>query len=162
MLLTQKNPEWQFLSTKTITAISFNPADRLFLLTEIAQYVEQELYFWNIGYEYLQSVKIASSGSKHSVSLFSSQYLVGNDNVIEVCQRIDSSAIFILEGLGQINLSLNYQLRNFFFFSKSNLSKSHQLILLDSVVQIPLELHSMVEALQYPNPNLDEIINFLN
>lgn len=161
MFLTKKNSQWQLLSTKVITVISFNPADRLLLLAEIAQYVEQKIYFWNMGYEYLQSVCIDRSQTEHKVSLSSSSHQVGNNNIIEVCQKINDSAVFVLEGLGKIDSLLDYQLRNFFFSSKLDLSKLHQLILLDSVVQIPLELQSMVETLQYPNPNLSEIIDFL-
>ena len=154
----QTHQNWQQLSQQTITAIKFNLVDRLFLLLEIAKYVEQDIYFWNSGYEYLQTVNVEPQ--LELVTLSPSQHLV-SERVIKICQELDRSAVFVLEGFGRVEPQLSYQLRNFYFRSQSRPNNTHQIILVDEIIQIPEALSSLIPILEYKTPDLDEIREIL-
>ena len=152
--------EWDRLSNQAIAAIEFNSIDRLFLLFEIAKYIKKKLYFWNPGYECLQLVNIDRESQQFSLT--DTKYPVGN-YVITACQELKSheKIIIVLEGLGKINQHLGFQLKNFYFNSRTTNSNTHQIILVDEIVQIPLSLYPFVAVLKYETPDIDEIRKIL-
>ena len=83
--------------------------------------------------------------------------------MITACQELKSheKIIIVLEGLGKINQHLGFQLKNFYFNSRTTDSNTHQIILVDEIVQIPLSLHPFITVLKYETPDIDEIRKIL-
>ncbi|MGL5833611.1 MAG: ATP-binding protein [Waterburya sp.] len=142
---------WQNFSKQAITAIEFNPIDRLFLLDQIAKHTEKQLYFWNLAYDSFQLVTL-----NQNINFTNTKLLVG-DQVVKACQEVKNrGAVFVLEGLGRIDLDLGCQLKNFYFDFQIK-GHAHQIILIDEVVQIPLSLYPFIPNLRYTTPNLAQI-----
>jgi SpoVK/Ycf46/Vps4 family AAA+-type ATPase len=157
--------DWQELSNYRIAAVKFNLVDRLFLILEIAKYCPgKNIFFWNPAHDFWQKIVNIDRELEKYDSLPTKYRIV--DNVISVCSEIKDSTIFVIEGLGKIDGQLSFHLRNFYFDYKglnvSELSSSHQIILVDEIIDVPLELYSLIPVLEYKIPNLNQIEEFLS
>ena len=155
-MLTRKE-DWLQLSNQNIAAIKFNLVDRYFLLLEIAKYCEKEkiIYFWNPGYKFLQKVNLDLEAEE--VKLSAQELAVTEEqDVISACYQLEKPSVLVIEGVGRISQQLSFQLRNFYFADVK-----HQIVLVDDVIQIPLELYSLIRVLELKIPNVIEIREFL-
>ena len=147
--------DWRGLSNQRIAAIKFNLVDRQFLLLEISKYSDQDqtILFWNPGYKFVQELKVENL----HISLSPTNFSVNDElDLISVCDQLEKPSLLVVEGIGRINQQLSFQLRNFYFANHE-----HYIILVDEVLQIPLELYSLIPVWELKIPDVREIREYL-
>jgi|GEM_PF-3846480 len=145
---------WVELPKYRLAAIDFNAIDRNSLLVSIAQFNPEQkpIFFFNCAYTSLQKVDIET---ENQICHLSTTDYVIDKNAIATCNEIVESSIFVLEGLGEINDKINFELRNLFFKPQNKIE--HQFILVDESIEIPLDLYPMILKLRYGIPDLEDI-----
>ena len=135
----------------SIIAIEFNPVDRFYLLSAIASNCpKKKIYYWNSGYDCLQEY----AGNK----LIETKFIVGS-RFLKVVDEVEEAAVIVFEGTGQIDRSLGFELKNF-YFGQGNKSEQ-QLVLGDSYLDIPEDLFAIVKSLRVKIPNIEQIQKIL-
>ncbi|WP_036486867.1 ATP-binding protein [Myxosarcina sp. GI1] len=152
---------WQQLRLHNLLAIESPLVDRQFLLLEIARFCpEEKIFFWNPGYKELQLVKVDFSSDR--LDICATEYVIKPErDLIEFCCTVGANGIFVIEGSGEIDRALSFQLRNAYFKLQSESERDdsfqRKIILVDDRVDIPLEIHPLIPLLKRQVPNIDEI-----
>ncbi len=151
--------KWQILKKTAIAFIQCDPLDRQFVIKEIARYSEsEEIYYANLGFDNLQKVEIRDSSIFTSPTSYRVDTIHPSSVVIRHLKEFpDSKAVFIYEGLGEIQEALSHELRNYYF---GNFSQ--KLILLDRIDRVPLDLFSIMPNLKFEIPDLAGIESYIS
>lgn len=135
--------------------------DRLFLLKELYQWARERelpLYFWNPGYKNsIQEVRMSSlTGFQESITLEPSGKECKPDVISEIVS-LNCKGIFVIEGLlKNISSQLNFELRNAHFDLQQRRIEQF-LILIDDVIELPLNLYPFIPVLEYSFPRSSEL-----
>ncbi len=139
--------DWSKLALSKIAAIEFDTSDRWYLLSTIARCCPQQpIYYWNLAYEHFQ---LYSAFSK----LEPTKIEVGN-NPLAVYRHVNHPAIFILEKWQEIDRQLSFELKNFYYEIQSY---HQQIFIVDSYLDIPINLYAIVQNYRLGIPYLKEI-----
>lgn len=150
--------KWQKLATKKIAGIQANSIDRQFVFSAIKKYCScEQVFFANPGYQWIQKVQI--NPKNQAVIMQPTEYRIKQKKCsISITTEVNltEKILFIFEGFGEIDENLGYQLKNYYFQPLQ-----HQIILLDSVIEVPIELYSIIPIFSFNIPNLANIEAYL-
>jgi hypothetical protein len=143
--------DWSKVGYADIFALEFPICDRKFVLQEISQqYREEEIFFWNQGYQYLQWYQKECLGDLHEHKVSSIAEVIDLTFILR--------GVLVVEGIGKIESDeLKYKLENLHFSSEPK----GKLILVDHLIFIPDNLYPIIPKIKVKLPNILEIQNFL-
>ncbi|MGB3204772.1 MAG: AAA family ATPase, partial [Crinalium sp.] len=145
-----------------IAALEYQLCDRTEILTQFCAWGELEklsVYYWNPGYRSLQQV----SYSNGKCTLQATEVAAGND-ILQTLSESSNVGIYLLEGIldfdiaqGQLSSKLSHQLTNAFYRGIEN----QYWVLLDSYIELPVELQPLISVFSKPLPTRLEVQNIV-
>lgn len=149
--------KWRVLETSKIAFIECDPFDRSFVLQEITRYSKcQEIYYGNLGYENIQEVDCNEVGGMKPTHYSNNPDKITASLIEYSKEHPNSGAVFILDGVENIDPKKIHELRNYYF---ANFTP--RLVLLNSYNIVPLGLYPIVPTLKYEIPDLQQIESFI-
>ena len=149
--------KWKILESAKIVFIECDPYDRQFVLQEIIKYSKcQSIYYGNLGYENIQQVNCDLVWRMESTRYFNNPNKITASLVEYSNDCPDHEAVFILDGVEEIDLVKIHELRNYHFGRFSP-----RLVLLNSYNIVPLGLYPIVPNIKYEIPNISQLESFI-
>ena len=143
---------WKKISNSKIAAIEFPICDRPVVLKEIARhYPNEQIYFWNQGFQHLQQF------ANDKLNALTEYSISSQVEALELTYSL--TGVVVIGGIEQINFSeaLGFKLENL-YFSCGSTSKS---ILTGHLITIADSLYLIVPKVKVELPNASKIQLFL-
>ena len=156
--------DWPVLADQgtPIVGLEYHATDRASILNQFYRWGAQRsmpVYYWNPGYSCLQQVVERSGQSK---CILHSTDIVPDKDVPQFLLEKKQAGIYLLEGvlefdsIGQVSERRSYQLMNAFY--QASWATSQQFwVLLESYVELPLNLQALVPVLSNPLPGREQV-----
>lgn len=171
--------EWSKLTqaeTKIIAIEYYQPEllDILLSFKEEATQLKLPVYYWNVGYNYIQEIQTLSSlkvnkKNQHSFDnkvTFIPTSLNIEEDVLLFLAKTELSGIFVIEDSQLSNQNLHFQqkyqaqLANLFWrYESSNLEQ--YLVIIGDYIELGNKLNSLIPKLKYSLPNIDEVSSII-
>ena len=157
-----KLTDWLALANQNtaIVAVEYHTPDRMQILEQFYHWGEEEslsVFLWNPGYCELQQL-IQHQGQY----ILQSSDRGKNQNIIQYLLSDYQPGIYLLEGVlqekesSQISQKLSYQLLNAYHQALWS-QQDNYWVLLETYVQLPLELQPFIPVLSNPLPNQQQV-----
>ena len=145
--------DWQKINKNSpLLAIASPLTERDYLLKEVSRQFDsiESLYFWNLGYQYLQQVNI-----DRDEVFFTPTELEPTEKPIGFCSMLDKSGIYIIEGIRDLDEDSIFQLENAYFHLQRH--QERKIILVSDRLKIPTCLYPIIPQFKNCLPTLEEI-----
>ncbi len=158
--------DWPALANQgtPIVGLEYHATDRASILNQFYKWgIERSMpvYYWNPGYSCLQQVVEHSFQSK---CILQDTDIVPSKDVPQFLLEKKQAGIYLLEGvlefdsIGQVSERRSYQLMNAFY--QASWATSQQFwVLLESYVELPLNLQALIPILSNPLPGREQVRN---
>jgi len=156
--------DWPVLADQgtPIVGLEYHATDRASILNQFYRWGAERsmpVYYWNPGYSCLQQVVERSGQSK---CILHSTDIVPDKDVPQFLLEKKQAGIYLLEGvlefdsIGQVSERRSYQLMNA-FYQASWATNQQFWVLLESYVELPLNLQALIPVLSNPLPGREQV-----
>ncbi len=158
--------DWPALTDKgtPIVCLEYYSTDRIRVLSQFYNWGKERgmpVYFWNPGYETLQ--RVVNIGSK---CILQNTDITPDRDVPQFLLEKGETGLYVLEGMldfdesGKVSQRRSFQLTNAYY--QSNWATNHQhWVLLETFVQLPLDLQPLIPVLSNPLPGREQVCNIV-